>query len=302
MRPSAPPSLAVLTLTLGCASAPQSAAIEHIGLVTHVLWHGDTLLSTSQSGVCIQTASGELVWRIPPMRTFAAAAISVRQTLAVGGKPGRAGEIALLRHDRVLDYRKLATDVLSTATVSADGALLAVGGMDGRVHLLDLPSLADRGVLSDHTAACRALAFTADGKHLLSAGLDSVVVVRQLGGDSVLRLTDHTAGVECLALAPNQRQLASGARDGKVRVHDLDGRLRYTFARLGAAVSALVWLDDHRIVAGLEDGRILTLDLRDDSRGMVLHVTGPVSALALRGDGALAIGMLGGVRVLPRPQ
>lgn len=267
--------------------------------MTHVAWHGDTLLSTSQAGVCLRTHAGEEVWRVPPMRAHAALALTDRQTLAVGGKPGRSGEVALLRHDQVLDYRKVANDAISAIAMSDDGAVLAVGGMDGRVQLLNLPDLSDRAQLDDHTAACRAVTFTADRGHLLSAGLDGVVVVRELPRGPVRRLIDHTAGVECLALAPDQRRCASGARDGKVRVHDLDGRLRHTFARLGAAVLAVCWRDDDCVLAGLEDGRLLALDLRDDARDLVLHGDSPVFSLARGSDGALAVGMLGGVRVLP---
>lgn len=287
----------LLALLAACASAPPPPAPRHLGPITSLAWHGDVLVSTSRAGVCWHAPGGVAAWRRTPLRAFAALPLTDRRSLLVGGTPGRSGEIAHLLLDEALSYRKLALDVLYAAAISPDGQTAALAGADGRTILIDLPGLVDRAAFHDHTATCRAVAFTTDGTHLVSVGLDSVVVIRALAGNQVHRAVDHTAGVECLALCADDDAIASGARDGKVRVHERSGRLRHTFARLGGAVLAVAWLDRDTVLAGLDDGRLVALGIAGDTRRELARYPSPIFALAVSGSGALAVGTEGEVDI-----
>jgi hypothetical protein len=270
---------------------------RHVGPVTGVAVRGGGLVSCSQAGIA-WAADAPVV--PAAFRPFALAVLGDAGELLVGGgRPGASGEVALAAREAVHAGVRLSDDLIYAVAVAPAGERAAAGGADGRVHLLSLPRLQPLEVFAHHTAPCRAVAFT--GNSLVSAGLDGVVVVRDLAAGSVQRLLDHTAGIECLAVAADGSRIASGAQDGKVRVHQREGRLRRTFGRLGAAVRALAWLDERTLLAGLADGRLLALaDEGDGRRVEVAHHDGPIHALARYGS-AVALGVDGGVVLAPLP-
>jgi WD40 repeat protein len=59
--------------------------------------------------------------------------------------------------------------------VSPDGATLACAGMDGAVKLLDLSTRRERASLKGHTGRVLSLAFSEDGKLLVSGSADQTV-------------------------------------------------------------------------------------------------------------------------------
>ncbi len=287
-----------------CAGSPPrapkasiAATHQHVGPVTGVVSLGDDFAACSQAGLAWGI---EKVCAPTPFRPFALAALTSDSVLIAGGAPGRSGEVAVLGREGTRAERQLGDDLLYAVAVAADARRVAAAGAAGRVHLLDLPGLDHAQVFADHTAACRAVAFAPDGTYWASAGLDGIVVLRNLGAERAQRLVDHTGPVECLTIRADSARLASGARDGKVRVHARDGRLLRTFGRLGAEVLALAWRDGTTLLAGLSDGRVLALeDDGDGARIELAHLDGPVFALAVSGD-RLALGTVGSVRLLPR--
>src|SRR5688572_18406934 len=62
-----------------------------------------------------------------------------------------------------------AKDGVSALAVSPDSQLLAFGGFDGLVHIVDVSSKEERAVLK-HAQPVRAVAFNADGELLATAG------------------------------------------------------------------------------------------------------------------------------------
>lgn len=272
----------------------------HLGPVTSVVPFADDFASCSQAGVAraLPESGAEIV--PGPFRVFALAPLDEATLVAAGGAPGRSGEVALLGENATLRQRVLAGDVCYAVAVAPDRGRIAVGDAGGRVRVLAAATLEELQVEAAHTAPCRALAFTPTGDCLVSAGLDGVVRLQDAAG-TPRRVNDHTAGVECLAIDAQGTRVASGARDGKVRIHGLDGRLRRTFGRLGAAVLALAWCDEQRLVCGTEDGRVLLLeDAGDGAVRELRRDAGAVHALAVAG-GRLAVGHVGLVRAWPLP-
>jgi hypothetical protein len=267
---------------------------QHRGPVTGVAFLAGEVVSCSQAGLA-WSRHGPIA--PAPFRAFALAPLhAARAIFLAGGAPARSGDVAIVARDGVRARRTIATDCAYAVAIAPDEKTAAVGCADGRVLLLSLPRLDTTRTLHDHAQPCRGVAFAPDGQSLASAGLDGVVILRDLHADTMLRLADHTAGVEALAFSTDGARLASGARDGKVRVHARDGRLLRTFGRLGAAVQALCWRDEHTIAAGLADGRVLALhEGGDGERSEIARLPTPVfsvttagAQLAAGGDGILA--------------
>jgi WD40 repeat protein/tRNA A-37 threonylcarbamoyl transferase component Bud32 len=79
-----------------------------------------------------------------------------------------------------------------------------------------------RGVLRGHSGRVMALALTADGKSLASAGADGLVIVWDLAAQQPrVTLRGHKAAVWCVALTPDGKTAASGSQDGEVKVWDV---------------------------------------------------------------------------------
>lgn len=72
---------------------------------------------------------------------------------------------------------------------SPDDALLAVGAYSGKVHVLDVRTGSRVQLLSEHSDTVSALAFTPDGHHLVSGGMDQRARVWDL--DSGMCVREH---------------------------------------------------------------------------------------------------------------
>ncbi|HEY6324373.1 MAG TPA: AAA family ATPase [Thermoanaerobaculia bacterium] len=132
-------------------------------------------------------------------------------------RPGeRAGEAAVLG----------AGDDVRSLAMSGDGRLLAAGTGSGAILLWDVgagehgrPPAGSPRVLSGHTAAVTALAFSSSHPLLASASLDGTVRLRHAEQpDRTLVLTDHEGWVWAVALSADGERVLSGGHDRTVRV------------------------------------------------------------------------------------
>ncbi len=246
-----PVLLLPVLLSVGCVTLPET----HVGPVTGIVVREGVVFSCSQAGV--HTGTG---WIRPEFRPTN---LDVRgdSILVVGGDPGEAGSVALFARTgaRALGEKRLADDLVYTVGIHPDGESAAVGCADGAVRLVSLPDLEVRRDLTKHTAPCRALRFSADGRFLATGGLDGLVYLHDLEAATTRVLKDHTAGIESLLF--HGGRLYSGARDGKVRIHNR-GRLVRTSQGMRQPVLALTGAGTF-VFAGLRDGRILRLDSTD---------------------------------------
>ncbi|MCI0462018.1 MAG: WD40 repeat domain-containing protein [Gemmataceae bacterium] len=111
--------------------------------------------------------------------------------------------------------------VLSLA-FSPDGNLLAAGGSDGVVRLINPGDGKLVRELKGHTSAVAGLAFHPGGKLLASAGKDRTVRLWDpTSGAMVKALEGHTAWVQGVAFCAQGTRLASVGADQTVRVWDL---------------------------------------------------------------------------------
>ena len=107
---------------------------------------------------------------------------------------------------------------------SPAGTVLAAGGDDHKVRLLDGATGKQTALLDGHTSPIMAVQFFPDGKRLASGGFDLTVRIwdvmtgRQIGSPLA-----HEVPVLSLAISPDSRELTAGLPLGKLAVWSLNG-------------------------------------------------------------------------------
>ena len=111
---------------------------------------------------------------------------------AVGGSPGRFGEVRFLRvaDGGVIAARKIGHDTLFRGNFSPDGKTIAVGGPDGAVHIVPLDPAAEVKKFDLHSDWVLDVAYTPDGKMLVSGGRDKATKVSSAENGKLLRAVD----------------------------------------------------------------------------------------------------------------
>jgi len=106
----------------------------------------------------------------------------------------------------------------NAAAYSPDGTVVAISSpADGRLHLFDAATRFRVKQIKAHEGAVQAVAFSRDGKRVISGGLDAKVRVWDTASGStagpVRTFEEHTTGVRALALSADGRVLISGSED-----------------------------------------------------------------------------------------
>jgi WD40 repeat protein len=164
-------------------------------------------------------------------------------------------------------------------------------------------------VLQGHSRAVLAVAYLPDGK-LLTAGVDATIRLWDASEKTPLRsFSNHTRPINALALWPGTSaevppMVASASDDRTVRFwQPTIGRL-VRFARLDSMPLAIAWTPDGSTLwTAFRDGHVREIDPTDATvRRDYPAIEGPAYALAVAGDGTLAVGGSNGQirRIIPK--
>jgi len=117
---------------------------------------------------------------------------------------------------------------LSALALTRDGTMIAAGGLsDGRIGLWNAATLQLVATLEGHTAPVKSVAFSPDGKTLLSGGDDKLLIFWDVAGRRpAAKLTDHPGTITSVAVNKDGRIAASGDDKNNVILWDVSSRLK----------------------------------------------------------------------------
>lgn len=193
-------------------------------------------------------------------------------------------------------------DAVSVVALSANGRLVATGGFGspsgGEIRLFDFESgrLLRRiaGCVSSHVAPLRSLAFSPDGRQLLSCSYGPLVVLSDVStGRVVLEIEDLPGGTSEALFSPDGRTVVvAGLNEAYVRTFDAEsGRLLRSFlprAGEGAEKKTLdlaLSQDGRRAISVARDGTTCVWDVEGGKTLKVLDLPETTSAASFLRDG-----------------
>ena len=156
---------------------------------------------------------------------------------------------------------------------SQDGKTLAVGG-SLETMFWDLETGVEIVPLEGHTGAVASLAFSLDGKTVLSGSHDKTIRIWSADtGEQIRTLEGHTEGVHSAAFSPDGKTVLSGSHDKTVRIWSADtGKMIRTLEGHTGAVLSVAFSPDGRTAASA--GHDKTVRIWDIETGALLHKIG----------------------------
>jgi WD40 repeat protein len=149
-------------------------------------------------------------------------------------------------------------------------------------------------LLSAHSPEALCVAFSADGKLLVTGGADKNIAVRDPASGVLQRpLRGHAGRVNRLAISPDSKQLASISGDGTARIWSIQrGVEEEVFnvwrEKVAAGRSVAFSPDGRTLASGADDGTIKIWDVSDGKELRVLTEQSlPVTSLAFASRGSL---------------
>ncbi len=140
-----------------------------------------------------------------------------------------------------------------------------------------------------HALAVTSVAFSADGKLLVSAGNDKIVSLWDVASSRLVRTFEgHTLGILAVALSPDGHRMVSGGRDKLAQIWDLsNGQSVFILKGHEGLITSLAYSTDGKRIASASADR--TIKIWDAASGALLQTleghTDTVSSVAFTPDG-----------------
>lgn len=120
---------------------------------------------------------------------------------------------------------KLKLSAPSGIAFDAKGEYLAIANdleSNGSVTIWDIKSGENVLILPGHPRGSLAVAYSKDGKHIITAGRDAKIRAWDMEDGGEIMVLDETIPIYSLAVSPNARYIAAGGIDGIVKIWDLE--------------------------------------------------------------------------------
>jgi WD40 repeat protein len=169
-----------------------------------------------------------------------------------------------------------------------EGRVISVGG-DKSIKFWDVTNAQLLRTIAGHSDAITSVAFSPDGRHLVSGSADTTVRIwNAVRGELERTLEGHTDAVTSVAVSPDGRRIASASLDNTVRLWSIGtGKVEGTLEGHSDPVMSVAFsIDSRRIVTGSLDNTVrlwdaMSMRLMRTFEGHEL----PVMAVAFSPDG-----------------
>ncbi len=181
----------------------------------------------------------------------------------------------------------------NTVQFDVTGRMLAVGGHDRTVRLLDATNGKQLRQFDGHRASVWRVRFDPTGRWLASCDLEGAIRIWSLAGDAPVRvLTDNSAGIGGVAFGPEGRLVASVDVSGQLRMLRLSVREpRANRAGHRRAVYAVAFGPEGRqLVSAGHEGALMFWDMNTAEPVRTAHVGKPLASLIMIKDGRVIAG------------
>ena len=156
------------------------------------------------------------------------------------------------------------SDGITALAFSPAGTTLASGGLDGKIHLLEIANRRKLTTFRGPESTVSALTFAIDGTFLTSGEQNGTFRAwNALSGEEIVNSMFQSEGVGALAFSPTTRFLAIGDAIGIIWLYDFKTNdRRIIFTQHTRKITALAFSKNGRtLVSGSEDGTILLWDV-----------------------------------------
>jgi WD40 repeat protein len=210
----------------------------------------------------------------------------VRLALLAGG--GTTDELVEASSGKSLGQWTRAAVGAFSAAFSADGRLAATG-TDSVISLWNVATGKEVRRLAGHTQVISGLAFSRDGRLLVSASWDKTVRVWNVAdGAAIKALNGPSQQIISVAISPDGRSVASGDFDQTIKLWDVgSATLTHVFRGHSGGVGAIAFSPDGKyLLSGSEDATLKLWDIAagKEVRTFAGHARG-VNSVAFSADG-----------------
>ncbi len=196
-----------------------------------------------------------------------------------------------------LDKELTLSDQPKAVAVSGDGRWLALGYSSGVVELRDLSSDQPGKLFGKHDGSVTALAFSAEGAKLYSAGADRTIRGWEVAACKEFGKLSTPAEPRAVALVMGGQQLGSGDADNVIRIWPVSAVSSEKTDKPPAPIRELkahnqpitslaaMAPSGERLLSGSDDGRAILWKVADGQNLRQFDHGGAVAAVATRPDG-----------------
>jgi len=153
-----------------------------------------------------------------------------------------------------------------------------------------------RLTLAGHSTPIVSLAFSPDGKSLVSASRDGTIKLCDLASEKTL--SDQAAAVYCVVFSPDGKTVAAAVGKNAMLWDAASGKELATFAGHADSVRSLAFSPDSKTLASAEFGQVLLWDVEKRAKIESFKSKEGATALAFSPDGKVLASELGSKIVL----